>query len=288
MDHTPPFPVMDLSGASFVVALAAAGRSHVGDYAPDERPRLPFRAEHLAWARIPGRTCLYCSQIDPVGGEEHVLSVALGNWFWVIPPDVVCARCNNEVLSRLDMKLQQHPFIALIRVLSGVAGREGQPPRVGASNMVLRRDENGELNIETNHRRHVDEDEESVSATVRWSNFGPRQRREIARALLKVGLGTAWLARGPAETSQQRWNHVRDAVLEVGRVPLRTGFGNSELPGHALQVLTIAGVSTAAVRVSFNYFGVELWVETEGFRDQASPEFLTKEIDIEFNARPDE
>ncbi len=171
MPPTPPFPVLNLSGGSFVVALAAAGRGHVGDYAPDERPRLPFSPEHLAWARIPGRVCPYCSQIDPVGGEEHVLSVALGNWFWVIRPNVVCARCNNEVLSGLDTKLQQHPFIALIRVLSGVAGREGQPPRVGATNMVLRRDHDGELHIETNHRRHVDESEESVSATVRWTNF---------------------------------------------------------------------------------------------------------------------
>jgi hypothetical protein len=37
--------------------------------------------------------------------------------------------------------------------------------------MVLRRDHDGELHIETNHRRHVDESEESVSATVRWTNF---------------------------------------------------------------------------------------------------------------------
>ncbi|MGO9793611.1 MAG: hypothetical protein ACLP8S_30030 [Solirubrobacteraceae bacterium] len=65
----------------------------------------------------------------------------------------------------------------------------------------------------------------------------------------------------------------------MGDVPLRTGFGNSELPGHALQILTIAGVSSPAVRVSFIYFGIELWAETAGYRNQAGAEFLPCEGD---------
>ncbi len=101
---------------------------------------MPFSAQHLTWAGIQD-ACLYCSEPEPKGGEEHVLSVALGNWFWVIPPGVVCGQCNNGMLSALDTRLQTHPLIALVRTLAGIGGRRGQPPAVGASNLQMKRDE---------------------------------------------------------------------------------------------------------------------------------------------------
>src|SRR5204863_6329328 len=122
--------------------------SHVGAYAPDARPRPAASAQLQAWAADPDRRCPYCGDPEPEGGEEHVLSAALGNWFWVLPPNVVCARCNNQVLSRLDSVLLRHPLVAVIRVLAGITGRHGQPAHVGASNMRLRRDDEGGLHIE--------------------------------------------------------------------------------------------------------------------------------------------
>ena len=281
-----PFPVMDLSAGGRLVCLAAAGRSHVGDYAPDARPKPTFSAQHLAWAAARGRTCLYCPANEPTGGEEHVLGVALGNWFWVIPPNVVCGRCNNEVLSVLDTKLQAHPLIAMIRTLAGVTGRKGQPALAGASNMCLRRDEAGALRIEASHKRHVARGEETITMTPKWDNFGPPQRRVTARALLKLALGTIWLARGPDETSKSSYEHIRDAIRGDGDVPLQYGFGNSQLPGHALQIMTVAHEATPGLWVGFDYFGIELWARTEGYGDQASAAFLKKEIGVEFD-QPD-
>jgi hypothetical protein len=208
--------------------------------------------------------------------------VALGNWFWVIPPNVVCGTCNHGILSVLDTKLKDHPFVSLIRTLADVSGRAGQPPSAGASNMRLRRDEQGNLHIETNHLRHVSKGEEVVSASPQWTNFGPRQRRDTARALLKVGLGAMWLAHGPEETSHGRYDHVRDAIRDVGRVPLQYGFGNARLPTHALNLIVIAAKPRPHMRVGLSYFGIEFWVQTDGYREQARPEFLAKEIDVEF------
>ena len=282
MQVTAPFPVFDLSSDVAVVVMACAGRSHVGDFASHERPRPYFSAKQLAWASDPERVCPYCGSAEPLGGEEHVLSVTLGNWFWVIPPNVVCGRCNNGVLSMLDTKLQQHPFIQLLRTLNKIPGRSGQPPAMGASNLSMRRDEAGALHIETNHPRHVKQDAETVTSTAKWVNFGPPQRRLTARGLLKVGLGILWLARGPAETMRSHYDHVRDAIHETGFVPLRFGFDNSSLPSHALQIQAIRMEGQEGFRVNLDYSGTQLWAETAGYPDQASPEFLALEIDVEF------
>jgi hypothetical protein len=72
----------------------------------------------------------------------------MGNWFWALSQDAVCARCNNEVLSRLDTALLRHPFISLIRVLADIPGRVGQPPVANASNMRLSRTED-RINVQT-------------------------------------------------------------------------------------------------------------------------------------------
>jgi hypothetical protein len=65
-----------------------------------------------------------------------------------------------------------------------------------------------------------------------------------------------------------------------------TASANSQLPGHALQIMTVSHDATPGLRVGFDYFGIELWAQTEGYGDQASAEFLRKEIDVEFD-QPD-
>lgn len=179
-----PMPVLDLSSNGFIVCLAPAGRSHVVDTGDGTRPRAPRSSEHLAWAATPGRKCPYCLTPDPEGSEEHILSSAAGNWFWVIPPNGVCSACNHGVLSTLDTELLRHPFVALLRTLMDVKGRKGQSPAVGASNMRIRRDEDGALHFETNHERHAHRQDDKVRASPMWDNFGPPQRRKTARSLL--------------------------------------------------------------------------------------------------------
>lgn len=279
---THPFPPLDLTQAGIVCVIAAAGRSHVGNYAPKDRPRPRFTAQHLQWASDAERGCLYCGTLAPKAGEEHVLSVALGNWFWVIPPNVVCDSCNNEILSALDAKLQAHPFISLVRTAAGISGRLGQPPKVNATNLKLSRGADGDLLLEPSHPRHVSRTAEETRFTAKWTNFGPPQRRAVARSLLKTAVGVLWLARGPDETRRPNYDHVRDAIADVGDVPLQHGFGNSPLPTHALQITVTAFTHAPGLRVSLDYFGVQLWAQTEGYRHQANEEFLRREIDVEF------
>jgi hypothetical protein len=121
------------------------------------RPRSIYGSEHRQWAALHGRRCLYCGAPDPEGSEEHVLGVSLGNWWWVIPPDVVCHECNHGPLAELDERLGAHPFIALTRTLTNIRGREGQPPAVRASNLKMHRTADGDLRVEIAQLRFDDQ-----------------------------------------------------------------------------------------------------------------------------------
>src|SRR4051794_25015412 len=152
MQNTAPLPAMDLSSNGFVVALAAAGRSHVDAAAASDRA---WRPVHRRGSReqVGGDAyCLFCRAPEPVGSEEHILAVTLGNHFWVLPPNVVCGDCNHGPLARLDFALQQHPFISMIRTVGGVGGRAGRSPSFGAANMRVRRGPDV-LSIEADHPR---------------------------------------------------------------------------------------------------------------------------------------
>lgn len=142
------------------------------------------------------------------------------------------------------------------------------------------------LHIEADSERDFGCGEEVLTVRPKWDNFGPPHRRFTARALLKLALGTIWLARGPGETSKRHYDHLRDAIRGKADVPLQYGFGNSQLPGHALQIMTVSHDAAPGVRARFDYFGIELWAQTEGYRDEASAEFLEREIDVEFD-QPD-
>jgi hypothetical protein len=47
--------------------------------------------------------------------------------------------------------------------------------------------------------------------------------------------------------------------------------------------MTVSHDSKPALRVTLDYFGIQLWAETDGYRDEASPDFLSSEIDVEFD-----
>jgi hypothetical protein len=273
VETTYPLPIIPLNANGWLACIATAGRSHVGDRgAPHPRP--PIEPQHRRWAARGDRACLFCGVPEPTGGEEHVLSSALGNWFWVLPSNVVCAGCNHGVLSRLDSALQAHPFISMMRVLNNIPGRSGQPPEMRASNVRMSRDTDGRLRIDTNNERHILKVGNELKIQPRWVNQTPRHHRDTARALLKFGLGLLWLAHGPDETSKAKYDHARAAVRGDDKVPIQHGFGNSKLPAHALQGMVVTHEFADGLRVDLDYFGVRLWAETEGSADQASDEFV--------------
>lgn len=153
---------------------------------------------------------------------------------------------------------------------------------VKASTLNMHRTADGSLRVEPNHPRHAAIDDDLLTAQVKWTNIGPSQRKVTARALMKVGLGLLWLAKGPHETFQSRYDHVRDAVLRRAPVPLKHGFGNSTFPNHALVVQVISDRLQTGLLVSLHYFGTELWAQSLGYEFEASAEFIAEDVDHQY------
>jgi hypothetical protein len=71
--------------------------------------------------------CLFCRRHD--GGfisQEHILSEAIGNHEAILPPGVVCDRCNNGPLSLIDQELTDFPPISLMRAERGLPTKAGK------------------------------------------------------------------------------------------------------------------------------------------------------------------
>jgi len=75
------------------------------------------------------RGCLFCKRKD--GGfttQEHIFPESLGNTELVLPPGVVCDRCNNEKLSTLDQTICDFMPISLRRTMLGIPSKAGKIP----------------------------------------------------------------------------------------------------------------------------------------------------------------
>jgi hypothetical protein len=171
------------------------------------------------------RECLFCRQGD--GGfvsAEHVFPESLGNTELVLPPGVVCDRCNNGPLSTLDQTICDFLPIKMRRTMLGIQSKAGKVPRARFSEGTLTyiptpdgtdptlafMGNSGTMLRETGRTG-----EGQVS--LEWNSSGgrrmtPRYASELSRALLKSAFECAWIDHG-AMILEPRFDHVREAVL---------------------------------------------------------------------------
>jgi hypothetical protein len=173
------------------------------------------RAEEEGMAR----GCLFCRRSD--GGfasVEHIIGETIGNDTIVLPRGVVCDRCNNGPLSRLDEELANFLPIALARTLYGVKRKGGGWATARLGNGIVRRIDDTNVVFDTNSRKaavpRTDAPGFKLNATGR--KLTPKYCQTLARGLLKIGLGCAWLDLGPERTLGPQFDHIRDIVLKGG------------------------------------------------------------------------
>ena len=205
--------------------------------------------------------------------EEHIFPEALGNTELILPPGVVCDRCNNGVLSTLDKAVAEFMPVAMRRTMLGIQNKRGKIPRLTFSEGTLEHVPGAagadptlifmpstprELLRET--ARHPD-----GRVELQWTASGgrrvtPRVASEISRGLLKSALEFAWLDRG-AIVLESGFDEVRQVVLGKQR----DGFllvGLKADPNNVQGQLTYLPVDqadgTTRVAVLANLFGVAM------------------------------
>lgn len=242
-----------------------------------ERERLDRQLER-GRALASQRGCLFCRRSD--GGftsREHALPESLGNTRLVLAPGVVCDRCNNEVLSKLDQAICDFMPLNLMRTIRGVRSKAGRLPRFRAAQGTVEHvpgvdgaDPTLVVNAHSSDAM-IREVERFADGRVRLELkagggrvMTARYASELSRALLKAGLECAWLDHGEM-MFETRFDHVRDAVL--GRP--RDGFfalENSANPDSTEATLTYHlqpyEQNTWRMSVGVQYFGVFLGTDS--------------------------
>ena len=166
------------------------------------------------------RGCLVCrSQEGPFTSREHPFPESLGNTEIVLPPGVVCDRCNHGPLSTLDQTICEFMPVQMRRTMLGVKSKAGSVPRTRLTTGVVESTGPAALRFLPNGGkamlRETFRDGDTVG--LRFDLKGgrrvtPRYASELSRWLLKTALELAWLDHGEMML-EARFDHIRDAVL---------------------------------------------------------------------------
>jgi hypothetical protein len=113
-----------------------------------------------------------------------------GNDSWTLPAGVVCDRCNNTRLSKLDQALVNYPGLALMRAVRGVRSKSGKLATAQFDNATVVRADEDVVTVDSPSSRVHEEIPGGfkLKLNLRRSNFGERQWELVARCLLKAGL----------------------------------------------------------------------------------------------------
>jgi len=227
------------------------------------------------------RGCLFC--LESSGGftaPEHILPETMGNKDKVLPPGVVCDRCNHGPLSVIDEALSEFHPVKLWRTLHGVRTKSGKFPTVALTNgsiTYLPSPSPGTdpiLSIRSNspkrpilERSELQDGRVSVEGVFSGGRpLTPRHASQLSRALLKIALELFWLD-DPVAAFSPDLNHLRLAVLGAPR----DGFfavieGTSDLTALHSRV-TYQPHRTADDRIDvvviFQYKGVVAFTDTK-------------------------
>lgn len=209
--------------------------------------------------------CIVCCGTD--GGfqsVEHVIPESMGNTELVLPRGVVCDRCNNGQLARLDQSLCEFPAVKMARILNGVPTKSGKHPLLRFSTGQMQRAD-GTLQIQLNqHDRGqtlTDERKVDGGGTLHAAMTGgppmtPKVISCLRAALLKAALESVWLDHGEFALDPG-FDHVRRAIAGVpgaGFVLVRSKMGEPTGDAGLTYELGEAG-PTQRVRVNLEYFG---------------------------------
>jgi hypothetical protein len=168
------------------------------------------------------RGCLFCRRSD--GGfssREHVLPESLGNTELVLPPGVVCDRCNNGVLASADKTLCEFFPLTMRRTLLGIRSKAGTVPETRFMKGRMASPAPAHIVIDVPNAK----DSTTFQETGRSGGLvhmklemkgghkmTPRYCSDVSRALLKAAFECAWLDHGELMLSEE-FDHVRHVVL---------------------------------------------------------------------------
>jgi len=230
--------------------------------------------------------CLFCLSFDnPFTSEEHILPRGLGNVLKILPPGIVCDRCNNGELARLDEILTNFDPIKFLRVFHGIENRDGKVPASKHINVDMAMINPGHLNVllKSNKSDYFQEHEKGFTLSVVGGHkLTNAYIKKLLRAFYKMGLEVVYGDLGARTAHAKRFDEIRRIVL-----------GNCDFSGSLAVVKHPDLEQIARIRhhvipmkgrkvsfFDFYYYGVEILYGMEVREIGDDENLLTGKVDI--------
>jgi hypothetical protein len=171
------------------------------------------------------RGCLFCRKRDvPFTSVEHIFPESLGNKELTLPIGVVCDRCNNGPLSKVDAALCAFGPIPMMRLTHGVESKAGKLPEFHFDNGSISSDRPGNIHMKLSSQKWL---KQKVAATPGHTAFSvtgkdsryknsPKKLQLVHRALVKIAVECAWNALGEERLLSPEFDREREMVLHGG------------------------------------------------------------------------
>lgn len=165
--------------------------------------------------------CIFCkTTAGPFLSREHVAPESLGNTKFILPPGIVCDRCNNGPLALLDDHLIRQEYINFARTWFKVPNKTGAIPQTRLRNMnILHTDTGVRIELPNHSPKHViqmppDENGEiHFKLNMRGRKQTAKESRKLARALYKIALEFIAYDFGAEEALKEKYDEIRNIVL---------------------------------------------------------------------------
>lgn len=222
--------------------------------------------------------------------REHIFPETIGNAdLAMLPPGVVCDRCNNGPLAALDQTLCAYLPIAMRRAVLGMTNKAGKQTTLrfaqGRVEPMPREeiapgDSHGVRIVDSGPRQTLvrglsDGDEVRLRLEGQGGRrFTPRFFSELSRSILKIGFELAFLDHDDT-LLEPRFDRVRSAILGVGNhsgeVALAlSGDANDVRLQGSYMLDEVSGLGGVAV----NILGVQLMTHATGQELAPTPGFF--------------
>lgn len=147
--------------------------------------------------------------------EEHVFSRGLGNVDEkVLPPGVVCDKCNRRRLSVIDQTLVDFPPIQQFRTVLNLRTRTGRVAPTEWVNATVSSPEFGAIVIEDHgHDAFTDHGDGRLTTHFTTTRISAAIYHRMMRAIYKIGLELIYLDRGPSVAFDPKFDELRSIVI---------------------------------------------------------------------------
>jgi hypothetical protein len=188
--------------------------------------------------------CIFCKKDSSKSKScEHIIPESLGNVEHILPPGIVCDKCNNYFSLKIEKKMLEQPYFTSLRFRQGIESKKGNYP-VEKGVLLLNPLSEIELHITKDHVTQICIKNEGTAKKILSRktgaflipahDFPETDNQTIARFLGKVGMEE--LARRFSISDDFLQNFIDNERLDLLRNFVRFGKPNLTWPYHVRRI----------------------------------------------------